>query len=152
MAAIFVFAASFSAQTPSTLATPDEPWTSAQTVQAVELVKELQQEKDAAPTVIYVGVKALYAGAHIPSALYHGPGSTEQGISDLKTFAATLPKDANVVIYCGCCPMEKCPNLRPAFSALKGMGVTRLRVLVLPNNFNADWVEKGYPIRKGDTP
>jgi len=28
------------------------------------------------------------------------------------------------------------------------MGFTRLRVLILPNNFGIDWVEKGYPVEK----
>jgi len=28
------------------------------------------------------------------------------------------------------------------------MGFTRLRVLVLPNSFGIDWVEKGYPVEK----
>jgi len=131
---------------------PTDPWAPAQTVQPAQLVKELQQEKDPLPTVIYVGVRALYAGAHIPGAVHYGPGSTEQGISDLKKFATTLPKSADVVLYCGCCPWEKCPNLRPAFLALKDVGFGRLRVLILPTNFNADWVEKGYPVHQGSTP
>jgi len=29
------------------------------------------------------------------------------------------------------------------------MGFTHLRVLVLPQNFAADWVDKGYPVQKG---
>jgi len=120
-------------------------------VQPAQLVAELQGGAPH-PTVIYVGFKTLYTGAHIPGAVYRGPGSTEQGLSELKKFAATLPKGADVVLYCGCCPLEKCPNLRPAFRALKEMGISRLRVLILPNNFNADWVEKGYPIHKGSTP
>jgi hypothetical protein len=129
-------------------ATPADPWTAAQTVQPAQLVIELQQEKDPHVLVIYVGVKTLYNGGHIPGAVYYGPGSVEQVISDLKKYAATLPKNSNVVLYCGCCPLEKCPNLRPAFTALKDLGFARLRVLLLPTNFNADWVEKGYPVQK----
>jgi hypothetical protein len=34
-----------------------------------------------------------------------------------------------VVIYCGCCPLDKCPNVRPAFTLLKTMGFTNLHVL-----------------------
>ena len=131
---------------------PEDPWTSKQTVQAADFAKELQQEKDPYPTVIYVGVKALYEGGHIPGAVFYGPGSTEQGLSDLKKFVATLPKNSDVVLYCGCCPLEKCPNLRPAFSALKDSGFARLRVLLLPTSFNTDWVEKGLPIHKGEKP
>jgi thiosulfate/3-mercaptopyruvate sulfurtransferase len=131
------------------IAMPSDPWTAAQTVQPAQLVTELQEVKDPHVLVIYVGVRTLYNGGHIPGAVYYGPGSTEQGISDLKKYAATLPKNSDVVLYCGCCPLEKCPNLRPSFAALKDLGFSRLRVLLLPNNFNTDWVEKGYPVQKG---
>jgi thiosulfate/3-mercaptopyruvate sulfurtransferase len=130
----------------------DDPWIPGQTVQPAELAKELQQEKDPYPTVIYVGVKALYEGAHIPGAVFYGPGSTEPGLAELKKFAQTLPKNADLVLYCGCCPLEKCPNLRPAFTALKAAGFARLRVLLLPTSFNADWVEKGFPVHRGPKP
>src|SRR5262249_52215934 len=129
-----------------------DPWTAKQTVQPADLAKQLQQETDPYPTVIYVGVKTLYEGAHIPGAVFHGPGSTEQGLAELKEFAAALPKNSDVVLYCGCCPLEKCPNLRPAFAVLKNSGFARLRVLILPTSFNTDWVEKGLPVHKGEKP
>jgi len=84
--------------------------------------------------------------------VFYGPGSTEQGLSELRKFAATLPKNSDVVLYCGCCPLERCPNLRPAFNALKDNGFARLRVLILPTSFNSDWVEKGLPVHKGEKP
>jgi len=130
----------------------DEPWTAKQTVEPADLAKELQQEKDPYPTLIYVGVKALYEGAHIPGAVFYGPGSSEQGLAELRKFAETLPKNSDVVLYCGCCPLEKCPNLRPAFAALQSSGFARLRVLILATSFNVDWVEKGYPVHKGGRP
>lgn len=133
-------------------ANAEDPWTVQQAVQPTDFANELQQEKDPYPTVIYVGVKALYEGAHIPGAVFYGPGSTEQGLTALKKFAASLPKNSDVVLYCGCCPLEKCPNLRPAFTALKGNGFARLRVLILPTSFNDDWVEKGFPVHKGAKP
>jgi len=129
-----------------------DPWTPAETVQPARFAEELAQEKDPFPTTIYVGVKTLYVGGHIPGAVFHGPGSTEQGLEDLKKFASSLPRNSDVVLYCGCCPLEKCPNLRPAFSALRGLGFARLRVLLLPISFNSDWAARGYPVRKGDAP
>lgn len=133
-------------------ANPEDPWTPNQTAQPADFAKELQQEKDPFPTVIYVGVKTLYEGAHIPGAVFYGPGSTAQGLAALKQFTATLPENSDVVLYCGCCPLDKCPNLRPAFTALKSAGFARLRVLILPNSFNDDWVEKGFPVHKGEKP
>jgi len=133
-------------------AKPDDPWTAQQTVQPADFAQELQQEKDSYPTVIYVGVKTLYEGAHIPGAVFYGPGSTDRGLAELKKFASTLPRNSDVVLYCGCCPLEKCPNLRPAFTALQASGFARLRVLILPTSFNIDWVEKGFPVHKGEKP
>jgi thiosulfate/3-mercaptopyruvate sulfurtransferase len=132
------------------LAAPTDPWTAAQTVQPAQLAAELQLEKDPHVEVIYVGPRTLYIGGHIPGAVFYGPGSSEQGIADLKKYAATLAKNSDVVLYCGCCPLDKCPNLRPAFAALKETGFARLRVLILPTSFNTDWVEKGLPVQKGN--
>ena len=129
-------------------ASHSDPWTNEQTVQPLELVSELRQEKDPHVSVIYVGVRALYNGGHIPGAVFYGPGSTEQGISELKKYAATLSRNSDLVLYCGCCPLEKCPNLRPAFTALRETGFERLRVLILSTSFSVDWVEKGYPVEK----
>jgi thiosulfate/3-mercaptopyruvate sulfurtransferase len=52
-------------------------------------------------------------------------------------------------LYCGCCPLQRCPNLKPAFLILRDIGFTNLRVLLLPNDFNTDWIEKGYAVEKG---
>jgi thiosulfate/3-mercaptopyruvate sulfurtransferase len=130
-------------------AAPTDPWTREEMVEPAKLVEELQLEKDPHVTVIYVGVRALYNGGHIPGAVFYGPGSTGEGIAELKKYAATLPKNSDVVLYCGCCPLEKCPNLRPAFAALRERGFARLRALILPTSFSADWAEKGYPVQKG---
>jgi thiosulfate/3-mercaptopyruvate sulfurtransferase len=125
------------------------PWATAQTVQAADLAQELKDKKATAPTIVYVGFRALFAGGHIPGATFHGTASTEQGLSDLKKWADALPRTSSVVIYCGCCPFEKCPNIRPAFTALNGMGFKKLRVLVLSTNFATDWAGKSYPLEKG---
>src|SRR5271166_4163757 len=124
----------------STLADSD-PWTKAQTVQPVDLAKELENSKSA-PTVVFVGFKRLYTSGHIKGAEYHGTAGSEAGLMELKAWASSLPRSTNLVIYCGCCPMERCPNLRPAFSALRELGFTKLRVLILPTDFAADWADK----------
>ncbi len=128
----------------------DDPWSSAQTVQPTDLVKELAAPPHPdEPAVVCVGFRPLYQGAHIPHAVFHGAASTDAGLAELKSWAQKIPKASNVVLYCGCCPMAHCPNLRPAFVAMRDMGFTNLRVLILPNDFNTDWIQKGYPIEKG---
>lgn len=127
-----------------------DPWTASQTVQPAEFAKELQSSSAAnRPTIACVGFRPLYQGAHIPGSSFHGAASTEQGITDLKDWAKDIPRSSNVVLYCGCCPLARCPNLRPAFTALREMGFTKLRVLILPTDFNTDWIEKGFPVEKG---
>lgn len=134
----------------SVAATPAaDPWIASQTLQAAQLASELADKSKEQPTVVYVGFRTLFAGGHIPGASFHGTATTEEGLAELKKWAATLPRSTNLVIYCGCCPFEKCPNIRPAFTALHDMGFTRLRVLVLPTSFAKDWVEKNYPYEKG---
>ena len=128
-----------------------DSWTGAQTVEPAALAKELadpQQSKR--PTVVCVAPHVLYVGGHIPGASFHGPGMSAPAIDDLKTWAKKLPLSTDIVVYCGCCPLDRCPNLRPAFEALRSMGFTRVRALLLPTNFYTDWVKPGYPVEKGD--
>lgn len=147
---VFPIVSTFPKSTLSTKSAPEaDPWVANQTVEPAALATELQQGKSPFAQVIYVGVRTLYEGAHIPGAVFHGPGSTPEGLADLKNFASTLPRNSKILIYCGCCPLERCPNLRPAFRTLKEMGFNNLRVLILPTSFAADWVQKGYPIQKG---
>ena len=126
-----------------------DPWASSQLVQPGQFAHELVDKSASVPTVIYVGFRSLYAGGHIPGASYHGTASTEAGLADLKKWADTMPRTTELVIYCGCCPFDKCPNIRPAYSALEKMGFKKIRVLMFPTSFAADWAEKGFPIQKG---
>jgi thiosulfate/3-mercaptopyruvate sulfurtransferase len=127
-----------------------DPWTLSETVEPADLVKELSDPVPAnRPIVAFVGFRFLYDGGHVPGAFFHGPGAKEDGIADLRKWAQGLPRSANLVLYCGCCPLERCPNLRPAFVAVHDMGFTHLRVLLLPHNFATDWAAKGYPVEKG---
>jgi thiosulfate/3-mercaptopyruvate sulfurtransferase len=127
-----------------------EPWTSAQTVQSADLAKELASGNPA-PTVLYVGFQRLYNAGHIKGAQYHGSAGKPEGLAEIKKWADALPRSTNLLIYCGCCPMDKCPNIRPAFTALREMGFTNLCVLVLPTSFAVDWAEKGLPYEKASS-
>jgi hypothetical protein len=125
-----------------------DSWTKTESVEAPNLVKELNDPKTA-PTVVFVGFQRLYTAGHIKSAQFHGSGGSPEGLKEMKAWAATLPKSTNLVIYCGCCPMERCPNVRPAFTALRELGFAKVRVLILPTSFEVDWADKGYPYDKG---
>jgi thiosulfate/3-mercaptopyruvate sulfurtransferase len=121
-------------------------------IQPAELAKQLKEPAAKRPVVLHVGFQVLYTGAHVPGAIFAGPASTAAGLGALRRAAARIPRDREVVIYCGCCPMTKCPNIHPAYDALSKMGFRRLRVLNLPDDFAHDWVEKGLPVHKGSQP
>lgn len=100
--------------------------------------------------MIQVGSRVLFEQAHIPGSEYIGPASTDAGLKQLRDRLSPLKRDQFIVIYCGCCPWSHCPNMKPASDLLKEMDFTRFKVLFIANNFGADWVEKGYPVAKGN--
>ncbi len=145
-----VFAAGLSACTGNTAGTAasSEPW-GENLVKPADLVAELAKASGAhKPVVVCTAPPFLYRAGHVPGAVLHGPMTSPSMINELTAWAQPLPRSSNIVIYCGCCPMEQCPNIRPAYKVLKDLGFTRVRVLVLPDNFATDWVGRGYPIEK----
>ena len=115
-----------------------------------ELVRILQSAKSERPLMLQVGSHVLYTQAHIPNSEYIGPASTETGLQSLRKRVESLPRNKFIVLYCGCCPWSHCPNIKPADDALRAMGFTNVKVLYIANNFGSDWVDKGYPVSKGD--
>jgi len=112
-------------------------------IQPDQAVKELP-----VALFIHVGFPVLYRSVHIPNSVYAGPGSTAEGLADLRKAVAGLPKSREIVLYCGCCPFDKCPNIRPAFAALREMGFTHVKAMMLPTNLKTDWIDKAYPTDK----
>jgi thiosulfate/3-mercaptopyruvate sulfurtransferase len=101
------------------------------------------------PLVLQVGSHVLYAQAHIPGSEYAGPGSQSTGLEVLASRVASIPHKSFIVIYCGCCPWNHCPNIAPALARLQEMGFTNVKVLYLADNFGTNWVSKGYPVEQG---
>ena len=124
-----------------------DPWAKTEIVEPATLAPEVAGAKP--PVVLCVAFPVLYRSKHIVHAIDAGPGSKPEGIAKLQKAVAELPKDTNLVIYCGCCPMFKCPNVRPAYRTLKEMGFTHVRVLDIPTNMLADWYSKNYPTEAG---
>ncbi len=100
----------------------------------------------AKPVIFYVGPNVLYRSKHIPGAIYAGPGSKEEGLDLLKAAVEKLPHDRDVVIYCGCCPWDRCPNIKPSLELLTKMGFTHVRAMYSATNFKTDWIDPGYPV------
>jgi thiosulfate/3-mercaptopyruvate sulfurtransferase len=122
----------------------------AQLMQPAELVRLLKASGAEQQVVFQVGSFVMFQQAHIPNAGFAGPGSQPNGMILLKKFAAPLKKNQLIVIYCGCCPWNRCPNIGPAYKQLRDLGFTNVKALYIANNFGDDWVAKGYPTEKGE--
>jgi len=121
----------------------------AQLIQPEELNRVLQAKDAAKPLVLQVGSHMLFAQAHIAGSEYAGAGSQPEGLHQLKARVTALPRQSIIVIYCGCCPWTRCPNIAAAFNLLRQMGFTNVKAIYLANNLGTDWVDKGYPVERG---
>lgn len=131
--------------TASALSIPEAQWLKPEALVHMQQTKGIDK-----PLILQVGSRMLFAQAHIPGSEYIGPGSQPAGIQQLQNRVNALPRKKLIVLYCGCCPLNRCPNLGPAFAKLSEMGFTNVKVLYLADNFGADWADKGYPVEHGN--
>jgi hypothetical protein len=122
-----------------------DPWPAAALMEPAELADNLRSS-DESVHVICVAFPVLYRQRHIASAVLAGPTSKPEGLAALDSALENLKKKDLVVLYCGCCPMQQCPNIRPAYIAAKKRDFQNIRVLNLRTNFHTDWMAKGYPV------
>ena len=120
----------------------------AQLIQPEELNRTLHTAGAEKPLMLQVGSRVLFDQAHIAGSEYAGPGSQAAGLQQIQKLVARLTHETPIVLYCGCCPWNRCPNVAPAFRLLQQIGFTRVKVLYLADNFGADWVSKGYPVER----
>ena len=125
-----------------TLAQNPENRTSKQIIQPAELANSLSSGKQL-PLIFSVG-----PGALIPHSINIGMVKDKENLDKLKKELSKVPKRTKIVVYCGCCPYEHCPNVRPAIQALQEMNFTNYKLLNLPHNIKTDWIDKGYPTSK----
>lgn len=128
----------------------NDPWPASALIEPGAFNRELASEPGGV-SIFYVGFPVLYRAAHISGAVLAGACSKPAGLADLQTKLAKLPRSRNVILYCGCCPFEQCPNIRPAYTAAGRFKFASLRVLHLATNLHTDWIVKGYPVEKGGT-
>ena len=117
-----------------------ENWTQKDLIEPAELASVIQSGKKV-PLIICVG-----PGAVIPNSIHVGMAKEEANLDKFKEEIKKYHRKKEIVIYCGCCPFEHCPNVRPAIQALKDMHYTNYRLLDLPHNVKTDWISKGYPV------
>ena len=88
-----------------------EPWKPDQLMPPADLAAIINSKTGAKPLIISIGPDALVVGS-----VDIGPANDKGNLGKLKQLLAKEKKDRNIVIYCGCCPFEHCPNIRPAFT------------------------------------
>lgn len=116
-----------------------ENWTKDQLIEPATLAKTIESDKDI-PLIYCVG-----PGVVIPHSINIGPTNDDNNLQKFKDSLQNVPRSADIVIYCGCCPFAHCPNVRPAIEALKEMKFSNYHLLNLPHNIRTDWIAKGYP-------
>ncbi|MEO6288540.1 MAG: rhodanese-like domain-containing protein [Ginsengibacter sp.] len=117
-----------------------ENWSSSQLLEPSELAALIRSNTDL-PIIFSVGPSAV-----IPGSIDIGMTNDDKNMDKLKNKLSALPKSANIVVYCGCCPFDHCPNVRPAIGYLKSQKFTNYHLLNLPHNIKTDWITPGYPV------
>jgi len=118
-----------------------ETWSNDQLLDPAILAQKINQKKVGNMLIVSIGPDAVIKGS-----VEIGPGGETKNINKLKAYLKNVSKDKEIVIYCGCCPFERCPNVRPAFKTLKEMGFKNAKLLNLSNNIKTNWIDKGYPM------
>jgi len=119
---------------------------STQLIQPDELKTLLNSNRAVQPLILQVGSRLMFDQAHIPTSEYAGPGSHEDGLYLLRDRVKTVARSRFIVLYCGCCPWNRCPNVGGAYKTLSDLGFTNVKVLYIADNFGSDWVSRGYPV------
>ena len=117
-------------------------------MQPEELAARLDA-KGNVPAVFCTGQNVFYRSKHIPGSIFAGPANSPQGIELLKAEAGKLPRTREIVLYCGCCPWDRCPNVKPAVELLRAMGFQKVRTVYMQTGFKADWIDRGYAVESG---
>jgi hypothetical protein len=116
-----------------------DPWKASEQLDPATLAGLLKAGN--APLIFNIG-----AVEDIKTAKHVGPVGEAKFLAKFKNMIAALPKNTQVVIYCGCCALPKCPNVRPAYQELKAAGFTNIRVLNIAVNLKTNWIAAGFPL------
>jgi thiosulfate/3-mercaptopyruvate sulfurtransferase len=122
---------------------PPDPWKPAQLIKPADLAAIIQNPNAVKPLIICVGPSPLIKGA-----ISTGEASRPEGMEKFKAEIAKHKKTKEIVIYCGCCTMQNCPNIRPAFEWLNKNGYKKHKLLAIEESLQQDWTGKDYPMEK----
>jgi len=120
-----------------------QTWKKEQLMPTAELAQVLTTTVTPKPLVFNVGPMD-----NIKSAKFIGRGTSVTAVEKLKGELNWENKNRTIVVYCGCCSLSSCPNIRPIYDALLAQGFKNAKVLEIPEGIKPDWVAKGYPMEE----
>lgn len=120
-----------------------EPWTKEQLIEPKKLAEIINDSSAVKPIIYSIG-----PGASIKGSIDIGATQEKAKLDFFKSTLLKVKTTKSIVIYCGCCPFNHCPNIRPAFQLLNELKFTNHRLLNLPNNLKTDWIDKGFPVNE----
>src|SRR6478609_2043555 len=82
-----------------------ENWTSKQLIEPSDLAQTIQSGKNL-PLIFSVG-----PGTSIPHSVAVGMVKDPENLEKLRKELSGLSRKQHIVVYCGCCPFEHCPNV-----------------------------------------
>jgi hypothetical protein len=118
-----------------------EPWRIDQLMEPADLAQLINDPKMAQPILFSIGPSAV-----IKNSIDIGAVNDKVNWEKLRLELGKLSPDAQVVIYCGCCPFNHCPNIRPAFNLMNEMKFKNHKLLNLTKNIKVNWIDKDYPV------
>ncbi len=116
----------------------NDPWKAGQLLPAEQLASMIKKGEK-------IKIYNIGPVGNIKGAVNFGAASEAKNLEKFKLSLKDKPRNQRMVFYCGCCPMNNCPNIRPAFRMLQQMKFTNIQILELPTNIRVDWINKGYP-------
>ena len=119
-----------------------EPWKENQLMKTNELASRISLSQTENLLIVSIGPDAVIKGS-----VDMGPAQNKSNLDNLRNYLEGVSRDKEVVIYCGCCPFSRCPNIRPAFSLLIEMGFKDPKLVDIPQNIRVDWLSKKYPVQ-----
>jgi hypothetical protein len=117
------------------------PWSESDLIQPSALASEINHPKTHPLLIFNIGVAGNIKGSR-----NFGGVSELNNLEEFKKVLKKLPLNTSFVYYCGCCPFERCPNIRPAYKLVKEMGFTQAKLLNLNTNLKTDWMAMKYPM------
>lgn len=118
-------------------------WKKEQLMPTQELADKIKTNSKDKPIIFNVGPME-----NIKTAVFVGRATSATCVEKMKSTLAMENKAKPIVVYCGCCSYASCPNIKPAYDALIGLGFKNTKVLELPEGIKPDWVAKEYPMEE----